>query len=81
MKNDLVVKAAEIAGGASALANKLGVKPPTVHQWINGDRPVPAHRCPDIEAITGGEVTAKQLRPDVYRTAVAATDGSKPEAA
>lgn len=47
------------------MARILGVKPPTVNQWVNGDRHVPAERCPDIEAATGGAVTCEELRPDI----------------
>lgn len=50
-------------GGQKKLADFLGVKPPTVNQWVNGVRRVPAERCPDIEAATG--VRCEELRPDV----------------
>lgn len=55
--------AATAVGGQKHLAALLGVKPPTVNQWVNGQRPVPAERCPDIEAATG--VPCEELRPDV----------------
>lgn len=58
-------KAVEHAGGISALARGLGVTPPTVHQWLKGQRPIPAERCPAIERLTGRAVTCEQLRPDV----------------
>lgn len=65
-QKDLVAKAAELLGGIAALAVAIGVKPPTVYQWLNGTRPVPAKQCPRIERATGGAVTAEQLRPDVF---------------
>lgn len=34
-----------------------------VFKWVGGS--VPAERCPDIEAATGGAVTCEALRPDV----------------
>ncbi|WP_455553961.1 Cro/CI family transcriptional regulator [Comamonas kerstersii] len=52
-------------GGISALAKALGVTPPTVHQWLKGQRPIPAERCPAIERLTNRTVTCEDLRPDV----------------
>lgn len=52
-------------GGISALAKALGVTPPTVHQWLKGQRPIPAERCPAIERLTNRTVTCEALRPDV----------------
>lgn len=47
------------------MARLVGVKPPTVHQWVTADRPIPAERCPDIERATNGTVTCEELRPDL----------------
>lgn len=52
-------------GGISALARALGVTPPTVHQWLKGQRPIPAERCPAIERLTNRAVSCESLRPDV----------------
>lgn len=60
-----IAAACELAGGQAKLANVLGVTPSAVHQWVKGVREVPAERCPEIEAATGGQVTCEQLRPDV----------------
>ena len=49
----------------SDLARNLGISPVLVNQWSNEVRQVPAERCPDIEAATGGAVTCEELRPDV----------------
>lgn len=57
--------AAELLGGQAALARVLEVKPPTVNQWCNGDRRVPAEQCPFIERATKGAVRCEDLRPDV----------------
>ena len=56
-------RAVEAVGGQAALARALDVKPPTVNQWVSGQRPVPTERCPEIEAATG--VRCEELRPDV----------------
>jgi len=59
-----VREACEIMGGASALARRLGLPPQVIHSWATGARPIPIIRCVEIEELTGGEVTRKQLRPD-----------------
>lgn len=60
-----IQRAADFFGGQAKLARALGVKPPTVNQWTNGDRPVPAERCPQIEQLTKGSIRCEDLRPDV----------------
>jgi DNA-binding transcriptional regulator YdaS (Cro superfamily) len=55
--------ATEKVGGQAALARILDVKPPTVNQWVKGERQVPAEQCPAIERATG--VRCERLRPDV----------------
>ena len=65
MSKKPLITACEKVGGQAALARILGVKPPSVNQWVNGDRPVPAERCPDIEAATAGAVTCEEQRPDI----------------
>lgn len=60
-----VKKAVDAVGGVASLARHLHVTPPTVHQWISGVRPIPAERCPQIEAATNGAVRCEDLRPDV----------------
>ncbi|CDG13195.1 phage protein [Serratia marcescens subsp. marcescens Db11] len=65
-KENLVLKQACIdLGGQAAMARLLGVSAPTINQWINGIRQIPAERCPEIEKATSGAVTCEQLRPDV----------------
>jgi DNA-binding transcriptional regulator YdaS (Cro superfamily) len=64
--NPLIEKAVEVVGSKAALARAVGVKPPTVHQWINRERPVPAGKCRAIESATSGAVTAEELRPDIF---------------
>lgn len=56
--------ACEFAGGVTALAKCLGLPPQVIHNWAAGKRPVPVIRCVEIEELTGGAVTRKQLRPD-----------------
>lgn len=62
---EAVLKACELAGSKSALARAVGVKPPTVQQWCNGERPVPPNKCIDIERATNRQVRVEELRPDI----------------
>lgn len=75
-QRELIVKAVVALGSKVALANAIGVKPPTIHQWICGDRPVPAKQCPRIELATNGAVTKEQLRPDIFGEPQAQTPDS-----
>ena len=59
-----IQKAASILGSQASLARAIGVKPPTVNQWVKGIRPVPAKRCPAIEKLTSGYVRCEDLLPD-----------------
>lgn len=56
----------EAAGSVSALAERLGVKPPTVYQWKTEDRPVPPRLAIAIEREWPGVATVHDLRPDVF---------------
>lgn len=51
------------AGGLSPLARKIGIKPPSVHEWkVRGQ--VPGNRVLAVEAVTG--ISRHELRPDIY---------------
>lgn len=67
MTNKSISLACETVGGLSILARIIGVKPPTVHQWITGKRPVPIERCAAIENATTGKVTRRDLRPNDWQ--------------
>lgn len=60
-----IERAIKVLGSQAALATALGVKQPTVSEWLRGDRKVPAERCPQIERATSGAVRCEDLRPDV----------------
>lgn len=62
---EAIERAIKHFGSQAALASALGVKQPTVSEWLRGERPVPAERCPEIERATGGAVRCEDLRPDV----------------
>lgn len=59
-------QAVEVCGSQAALARAIDVTPVFVHQMLRGLRQVPPRLCRRIEAATGGQVTAEQLRPDVF---------------
>lgn len=50
-------------GRQAALAKAIGVKPPDIIRWRNGDRPIPTKYGAAIERATGGQVTRQELFP------------------
>lgn len=62
--NGALASAVDVLGGVSALATALDISSAAVHQWLNGDRPLPLERCAEIERMTNGTVTCEELRPD-----------------
>ena len=60
-----LARAVEIAGGQTALAEKIGKKQAHVAMWFRRGK-VPSEVCKAIEGATAGAVTAEQLRPDVF---------------
>ena len=54
----------EQRGAASDLAERLGVPPVSVSHWSRKQRTIPIVRCVQIEKLTNGAVTRKDLRPD-----------------
>lgn len=63
-----IERAIKCFGSQAAMATVLGVKQPTISEWLTGDRKVPAERCPVIERETllrGDVVRCEDLRPDV----------------
>jgi DNA-binding transcriptional regulator YdaS (Cro superfamily) len=60
-------RAALLAGGQASLARILNVRSQTVNQWLGGRRRIPYERCVQIEQVTKGEVTRRDLRPDDWQ--------------
>lgn len=52
-------------GAAIKLCEAVGAFSSDMSNWTQGKRPIPAERCPQIEAATGGLVRCEDLRPDV----------------
>ena len=63
MTNEITQKAIKAAGGATALAKKLGIKPPSVYSW----KVVPPLRVLAVAKLTG--IPPEKLRPDLYERA------------
>lgn len=61
-----IERAVLFCGGQSGLAERIGISPQVVHNWIRRGN-VPADHCPDIEAVTQGTVTCEELRPDLAK--------------
>jgi DNA-binding transcriptional regulator YdaS (Cro superfamily) len=53
-------------GGREALAEHLGVCRTATYHWA--DSRIPAEHAAVIEVLTAGEVTMRQLRPDIFKT-------------
>lgn len=62
-KDAILVEAIERAGGASTLADRLGISRVAVGKW----RRVPAARVREVARIT--RIAAARLRPDLYGAA------------
>lgn len=79
MNNKALIDACAKVGGQASLARLLGVKPPSVNQWVKSGRPVPAERCPSIERATAGAVRCEDLRPDIDWGYLRASANSEPQ--
>lgn len=59
---DIKAKAIRLAGGRSALADAIGIKPQAVSQW----KRIPAERIGAVSRATNGEMSPADLRPDLF---------------
>ena len=53
----------EDRGRQAVLCKAIGAHAPDVSRWASGERPVPVHRCRQIERATGLKVRCWDLRP------------------
>lgn len=65
MTTNAIARAAQLAGGQSALARKLGCTPQYVSKMCSSGH-VPAERVLPVEAAVNSAVTRHELRPDLY---------------
>lgn len=64
-----IQRAAQYAGGQSALARKLGLTPQAVQKWCQKGR-VPSEMVLHVESAVEARVTRYELRPDLYPSTV-----------
>lgn len=67
-----ISRAVEIAGGQASLAKLVDKSASFINQLVTGRRPVPPALCSAIERAVGGQVTRKELRPDIFGEEAAA---------
>ena len=67
IKNVIIHKVSQDAGGVSNLATNLGVNVPMVSKWLRTDCKVPIQYALAIEMLTKGKVRARHLRPDIMK--------------
>jgi len=60
-----LTRAVALIGGQKRLADSLGIKPPSVNEWMRKGF-VPVGRCRAIERATAGQVSVHELRPDIF---------------
>lgn len=58
--------AVAICGSQKEMAGKLGISQNHLSNCVNGRANIPAKYCRKIEAITNGDITAEELRPDIF---------------
>lgn len=64
---DALKRAIELCGGKrSVLAKRLNVTWQTIELWLHGKSCITAERAMSIEYVTGGKVTRRELRPDLW---------------
>jgi DNA-binding transcriptional regulator YdaS (Cro superfamily) len=63
--NSPIYKAVQIAGGFTDLAKLIGTTKGVVWAWVDRGR-CPPQWATKVEQAVGGQVTARELRPDVF---------------
>lgn len=76
MSTEALRRAVELAGGQKALAERIAgflgrptISQQTVSYWITNEVSLAAEYCIAIEQITGRKVRARDLRPDIWKSA------------
>jgi DNA-binding transcriptional regulator YdaS (Cro superfamily) len=65
-QNPGIKRAIEMFGTQTALARRIGVGQNVISYWLYEAKDVPPKRAVQIEAVTNGEVSRKELRPDLW---------------
>jgi DNA-binding transcriptional regulator YdaS (Cro superfamily) len=64
-QKDALARAIEMAGSQELFALRVGVSQQSVSLWVKNGK-VPAERVVDAEDATGGKITRRQFRPDLF---------------
>ncbi len=62
--SDALKAAVEAVGGQAAMARLVGVKQPSVWNWLDKGKTLPAQHVLKVEGATG--ISRHDLRPDIY---------------
>ena len=62
----MLLKIVDKVGSISDVAKIIGVSRQSVSMWLNNHRPISAKAVKQLVALSDGEVTEEQLRPDVF---------------
>jgi len=62
---DALRRAIAACGSQAELARRVGVKNPSVSEWLKGGQ-VPPERVIEVYRASAGAATPHQLRPDLY---------------
>lgn len=65
MSTEHIKRAVAVAGNMSALARLCGVSAPAVRKWVHGGQ-ISAENALRVQTATGGQITARDLRPDIF---------------
>lgn len=50
----------------AAFAHAIEISPQRLYKWLRKGSAVAPEKCRLIERVTGGKVTAQELRPDIF---------------
>lgn len=65
MINEPIERAIAVVGTQKKLAERVGVAQPTVWSWLHSKKKVSPEYVPVLVAVTGGAVSAAEIRPDL----------------
>lgn len=65
-ENPAIRRAIDMFGTQTALAARIGVGQNVISYWLHECKQVPPKRAVQLEAVTNGAVTRKELRPDLW---------------
>ena len=67
IKKPELQKAIDMIGGVVLMSEKLNIVPSNISNWLHSDVKIPIKHAISIEQLTKGKVSAKNLRPDIFK--------------